>query len=308
MGIADERRMAELRYRRSRNKALMHAVGYITSIIPAVLIAFNFEAFREYVVVAFGGRLDRPSQVAAAASQPAPSPVRRPAEPRRVEQPRREPRVEPQQPVPVRNVQPTRAVVKPPKPQDTKPDLTFILDLDRKRQVVIVPGIGPGQHVLLKRDRDDECKVSYGSEVAMSFGGEFNPRAVLSLEDKEAGATLTIEYVVDSLSGRQLPFTKPNLAAIRRRTARNATKSISVLSALEAEQSKVDTYLKSYRGKLWTEKRAAEDRRAALPSLIAAAGEASRGAAQSLASVDVLIERANDVHGSNVELFVAAPE
>jgi hypothetical protein len=55
MGIADERRIAELRYRRSRNRNLIRAIGYLSSLIPAILIAFNFEAFRRYVIVAFGG-------------------------------------------------------------------------------------------------------------------------------------------------------------------------------------------------------------------------------------------------------------
>ena len=46
MSVLEDRQNADQRYRRQRNLLIIRAILYLISIVPAILIASNFEAFR----------------------------------------------------------------------------------------------------------------------------------------------------------------------------------------------------------------------------------------------------------------------
>lgn len=304
--------MAELRYRRGRNRARFRVIAYFTSIIPAALIAFNFEAFRQFVITAFGGQVveqpqpQQQQQLQAQVVVPRAT-VRqqqRPAE--RVERPRRpEPKPAPMRrmesaPPPVAaNILPksTPVVTKPPEPV-----AKFALDLTKRKQTIPID-VAPGRRLRIEA-AGGSCEIAGDVPGVLSFGDEFHPRAEIELQERTEGAVIVITFVVDTVGGRPLPFTVSNLTNIRRRVARRASTAAATVASLEAEKMQIDAYLNSSRGKLVTTKRAAEARQAELPRLIAAAKAGSESANNELAAIERLLSKAMTASGSQVDVFV----
>lgn len=332
MGISDDRRMAELRYRRQRNKHLVMAVGYITSVIPAILIAINFETCRQYALSALGGKdatvqagvVPQPTVAAAEPAAPVPS--------------RRQPRTTPPPPTTLAlNVQQRQIAepkffedgveipAKPRQPQQllsnrrpaepverVKPDYVIKFDLGRPRQYVQIQPLKDGEKIRLEEaDAQQHIPIDYAglflvkdADTELVFDDTFRPRATLSIETRTSGDVIVLVYEVNSVSGKVLPFTTSNLNRIRRKTLDRGQNAQGQLSAMETELAHKTRWLQTWSGKLWTEKRAAERRIAELPQLIAAQKVIVASIQSDLASLDNLIELSNSVHGSSLNAYV----
>jgi hypothetical protein len=297
MGIADERRLAELRYRSSRNRVIIRVIAYVSSIIPAILLFINFEAFREYAIVKLGGQ---PVVQANVVAEPKQEPVSRPQpEPRQNISrqaplvPIRQTRVE-ARPVPVRR-QPVR-LLPSSAPQEVKPDFEITIDLSKSRQRYPIEST---QVRVLPLDgatmSPREGVLDAQNPVTLTFSARFDPRITLTLDDN-----IWLTYEVESASGKLIPFTTTNLNSIRRKVLRNGKQAVASVARLEAEKAKVDTYLSASGGKLWNEKKAATIRAKQLPGLLAAARKRVNTLEVDLRAVESLIELANGVDGTKV--------
>jgi len=313
MGIADERRIAELRHRRSRNKSLIYAIGYITSIIPAIILAFNFEAFRQYVIVAFGGHVEPVVQQQVVAKVPTVPVRRQPIADRparrantRVASVQQPTRIE-VQPAPIVRRQPQRLL-----PAEPKPDYEITLDLRKQRQrfpveldydtarVRVLP-IDINQHpTMTPTDGTFDAQHS----LTIAFSASFKPWITVSLDKVGDATVVNLVYQVESNAGRPLPFATTNLAIIRRKIVRKGQQAVAAVARLENEQVKVKAYLDAPGGKLWTEKKQAFLRSKELPSLISAARVPVATLEADLRFTDELIALANSIHGKKLRVVV----
>lgn len=335
MGISDDRRMAELRYRRQRNKHLVMAIGYITSTIPAILIAMNFETCRQYALSALGGKdatvqssvIPQPAVVITPPAAPAQrTPRERPTQPSRPTLATNEPLRQQRQinepkffdegvELPANPRRPLQLLPgqRPAKPVvEEKPDYVIKFDLERPRQYVQIKPLQNGEKICLQEgDAQQHIPIDYNglfltkdADTELVFDESFRPRVTFSIEERTSGDVILLVYEVDSVSGKPLPFTTSNLNRIRRKTMDRGQNAQGQLSAMEAELAHKTRWLQTWSGKLWTEKRAAERRIAELPGLIKAQAQVVSSIQSDLSSLDELIELAKSVHGSSLNAFV----
>jgi len=322
LGIYDERRLAELRYKQSRNRSLFRAVGYVTSLIPAILIALNFDSFRSYVLGAFGGvpietiqqqpvqqpppRIvrDRPSRQQTEPQVRVSHATLRKSTPRNVTPP---PFFDDEQ-LPAKPRQPVQLL--PPKHdsprQQTKPNYVIALDLSEKIQRFPLRSLTPEEALTIRTTFAGITHLAPGEPGRIDLHGPYNPRIEFSIEVRSE-TILVLEYLVDSEQGKSIPLTSPNLGSIRRRIMRKGERAMAILKTLQAEKLHLDAYLASSQAKLWTEKRAAEMRVKKLPRLIEAAQAPVNQLADELSTVDRLIDMVESVHGSTVDVFIDLP-
>lgn len=327
--------MAELRYRRQRNKHMVMAIGYITSTIPAILIAMNFETCRQYALSALGGKdatiqAGVVPQPAVVITQPV-APARR-AAPERLTQPLR-PTLATNEPLrqqrqnsepkffdegvelPANPRRPLQLLPgqRPAKPAvEEKPDYFIKFDLERPRQYVQIKPLQAGEKICLQEgDAQQHIPIDYNglfltkeSATELVFDESFRARVTFSIEERTSGDVIMLVYEVDSVSGKPLPFTTSNLNRIRRKTIERGQGAQGQLTAMEAELAHKTRWLQTWSGKLWTEKRAAEQRVAVLPGLIKAQTQVVASIQSDLSSQDELIELARSVHGSSLNAFV----
>jgi hypothetical protein len=309
MGIADERRLAELRYKQSRNRALFRAIGYTASLIPAILVAMNFEAFRSYVLGAFGGvpiETVQQSRVATPSKQPQPRIVRRTEPPPRQYIPRVShatprkpitPPMAPRQPVQLLPAQDELAR------KQTESDYVVTLDLSERLQRFSIEPLTPDQGLRIRTTFAGVTQVTSDAPARINLNGPYNPRIEVSVEVR--GKTiLVLEYAVDSERGKPIALTPSNLGSIRRRIMRRGGRAAATLGNLEAEKIHTEAYLASSQAKLWTEKRDAEMRIKKLPALIEAARVPVAQLQAELSTVDELIQLVEQISGKEIEVYV----
>jgi hypothetical protein len=314
MGIADERRIAELRHRRSRNQLLFRTIGYVSSLIPAILIAFNFEAFRQYVITAFGGHVEQQvvTQPVATIEKPErPSPVARSTPPPTVRVantvrpvPRERVVV---QPVPIRR-QPVR-LLEPV--QEVKPDYEITLDLSKRRQrfpVELEFETARLRVLPVELSHRPTMTPSDGSfdgqhPLTLAFSASFKPSITVSLDRVGENTVVSLEYRVESNAG-QRNFTTTNLAVIRRKVVKSGQQAMAAVARLNAEQVRVKAYLSAPGGKLWNVKKQATLRDGELPALIADAKKQVATIEANLKATDELIELADSIDGAKLGLVV----
>lgn len=244
MGILEERRIAELRYRRERNRLFVRTLFYVTSIIPALLLFVYFELLRERAIVVLGGN---PSPQGQPQDQPSPRPSPPPpvdVTPRRLPQEQEPDQVVPRwQPLPRAhlNSPPRRLHRNEPKTAEEPQSQTITLDLTNHSQriplrikapVRIARFDGYSHHL-----KPPDGTLNPGAKVVV-----MGPRPI-TLTVKFVGGSLTITPTVKTDAGDPIPFTTTNLSSIVNGIIRKGQQATSQVEALKAEKKQLVAWL-----------------------------------------------------------------
>jgi hypothetical protein len=325
MSILVERRTAEERYRRQRNRLIIRTTLYAISIVPTILVALNFESFRQGAIRVLGG-----GEVARAV---APATTAKPVQP-----------LEPSNPVPPKmpsdrppadsmSARPDRRYLAPSTPDPpplppirilsdddrivdkTRPTIYVLsLKLARKRQRCPVELRNPDSklQVLPSDDFDMEFKIepddgTFDAQhpAVISFPTANPARIEVSIDevvDGDKSAIINLDFLVESDSGRSVPLSSTNLQGICGRTESQGRKVQAALAAMEAEEIELESWVNSSVPVPYMTLKGGQTRIAQLNVAIPAAAQQVAVLTNRLQSVKELIELADSLDGSELKI------
>lgn len=299
---------------------------YVLSVVPAILIALNFESFRGYAIRTLqGGQTTTPVQQPAGAPQTQSTPIA--AGEKSGEHGVRQPAI--QSPtIPAKSHGMQFGQEQPPRRPDrvpainarvTKPaqtvDYEVTLDLSRKRQRIPIDLRGSDMKLRILPLEGvrvaSELRPSNGTfdaqhPASISFQTTNPARIKVSVktatQDDSKSATIILDFSVESNTGRQLDFTTSNLDRIRNRITSQGLRAQSALADIEAEKRQLEAWVNSPGLKsLWEVKRG-QARVVELHAAIPAATQVVSALQLQLEAVEELIELARSLDGAKLRI------
>jgi len=326
MNILEERRTAEQRYRRQRNLLVIRTFLYLTSIVPAILVATNFEAFRQGAIHILQGGQEAPLvQQPVAAPHPQSAPIA--AEPKPRERGIQQPSVQPPANPPTSRLSPSKPERLSERPlrvaaiadRVTKPAPAAVyvvaLDVSRKRQsrpvqlqsadsklqILPLDGVRVASDVV---PSDGEFDAHHPAKISFqtAYQAWIEVSVDTSVRREDGSATIYLDFLVETNTGRPWPFTTKNLNKERKRTCAEGAQAQAVLANLEASKRELEAWFSAPVWKLYPEAKRRQSRLAEVSAAIPRQKEYVSALEANLKAVDELLELALSLDGARLRI------